>query len=95
MAFKVTWHGHESYDSGTLTFEPGESRYFESREHIPNELLMDHRFRAEAVTAEEAFPPEVIEDDPDPGAVGDDPDERARGTIPRFTEVPMPDDDPE
>ena len=95
MAFKVTWHGHESYDSGTLTFEPGESRYFVSREHIPNELLMDHRFRAEAVTAEEAFPPEVVDDDTNPGAVGDDPDERARGSIPRFTEVPLPDDSSE
>ncbi|MCK4409841.1 MAG: hypothetical protein KAW67_07130 [Candidatus Eisenbacteria sp.] len=84
MAFKVTWHGHESYESGTFTFEPGESRYFESREHIPNEFLMDHRFRAEAVTAEEAFPPEVLESDPDP---------RARGTILRFTEVPPPEDE--
>ena len=92
MAFKVTWHGHESYDSGTFTFKPGESRYFQSREHIPIELLMDHRLRPEAVTAEEAFPPEVIEDDLAPGAVGDDPDERARGTIPRFTEVPPPED---
>jgi hypothetical protein len=25
----------------------------------------------------------------------DDPNERARGTIPRFTEVPLPDGDPE
>ena len=83
MAFKITWHGHESYDSGTFTFEPGESRYFVSREHVPNELLMDHRFRAQAVSAEEAFPQEVIEDDPD---------HRARGTIPRFTEIPPPED---
>jgi len=93
MAFKITWHGYESYDSGTIKFEPGESRYFVSREHVPNELLMDHRFRSEAVTEDEAFPPEVVEDDQDPGPLGDDPDERTRGTIPRFTEVPMPGDD--
>ena len=84
MAFKVTWNGHEVYDSGTLTFEPGESRYFMSREHVPTELLMDHRFHAEAVSRDEAFPPEVIESDAD---------ERPRGTIPRFTEVPPPDSD--
>ncbi len=95
MAFKVTWHGHETYDSGTFTFEPGESRYFRSREHVPTELLLDHRFRAEAVSEDEAFPPEVVEDDPHPAAVGGAPDERARGTIPRFTEVPLPDGDPE
>ena len=65
MAFKVTWHGTEVYDIGTLTFQPGESRYFKSREHVPTELLMDHRFRAEAVPHEEAFPPEVIEGDQD------------------------------
>jgi hypothetical protein len=80
MAFKVTWNGHERYDSGTFAFEPGEVRYFKSREHVPVELLMDHRFHAEAVSEEEAFPPEVIED----------PDERARGTVPRFEEVPQP-----
>ena len=95
MAFKVTWHGYESYDSGTTRFEPGESRYYRSREHVPNELLMDHRFRAEVVTDEEAFPPAVVEEDLDTGAVGEDPDERARGTIPRFTEVPIPEDDPQ
>ncbi len=38
------------------TFRPGESRYFESREHIPAEFLMDYRFRAESVPDEEAFP---------------------------------------
>ena len=95
MAFKVTWHGHETYDSGTLTFDHGQSRYFRCREDIPTELLLDHRFRAEAVSEEEAFPPEVVEDDASPAAVGGDPDERARGTIPRFTEVPMPDGDSE
>ena len=63
MAFKVTWRGHESYHGTHFTFQPGETRYFKSREHIPTELLMDHRFFAEAVSEEEAFPPEVVEDD--------------------------------
>lgn len=62
MAFKLTWHGHEPYEGMTHTFQPGESRYFESREHIPAEFLMDHRFRAESVPHEEAFSHEVFEE---------------------------------
>jgi hypothetical protein len=85
MAFKVTWNGHEPYDGYTMTFQPGESRYFKSREHIPHEILMDYRFHAVAVSEDEAFPPEIVGDS--------DSDERARGTIPRFTEVPTPEDD--
>lgn len=61
MAFKVTWHGHEAYEGPTHTFQPGESRYFESREHIPVEMLMDYRFRAESVPHEEAFPHDVLD----------------------------------
>jgi hypothetical protein len=60
MAFKVTWRGHERSEGGTYTFEPGESKYFKSREHVPAELMLDHRFHAEAVPYEEAFPPEVV-----------------------------------
>jgi hypothetical protein len=63
MAFKVTWLGHERFEGYTLTFEPGQSRYFQSREHIPNEILMDHRFTHEAVPHDEAFPPELVDDD--------------------------------
>lgn len=95
MAFKVTWRGYESYHGGDFSFEPGETRYYRSREHIPAEVLMDYRFSADSVSMEEAFPLEVIDDDTGSGAVGDDPDERARGTIPRFTEVPVADDNPE
>lgn len=62
MAFKVTWHGHEPYEGLTHTFRPAESRYFESREHIPVEFLMDHRSRAEPVPDEEAFSTEVSEE---------------------------------
>jgi hypothetical protein len=62
MAFKVTWRGHERFDGFSMSFEPGETRYFPSREHIPNELLMDHRFEAVAVPHEEAFPPETVDD---------------------------------
>ena len=86
MAFKLTWNGFETFSDGTHTFEPGESRYFECREDIPTELMMDHRFLAESVSRDEAFPTEVVESDPD---------ERARGSIPRFTEVPMPEGDTE
>lgn len=62
MAFKVTWRGHETYHGGDFTYEPGESRYYKSREHIPTEILMDHRFYPEPVPQEEAFPPEVVSD---------------------------------
>ena len=62
MAFKVTWRGHERFDGYTITFEPGETQYFPSREHIPAEVLMDHRFDAQPIPYEEAFPPEVVED---------------------------------
>jgi len=62
MAFKVTWHGYEPYEGLTHTFQPSESRCFESREDIPVELLMDHRFRAESVPHEEAFPHEAVEE---------------------------------
>jgi len=89
MAFKVTWNGYESFVGSGLSFEPGETRYFKSREHIPTELLMDHRFSAEAVPYEEAFPPEVV----DPDAYEADADPRSRGTVPRFTEVPLPEDE--
>ncbi|MBN2565904.1 MAG: hypothetical protein JXB46_09355 [Candidatus Eisenbacteria bacterium] len=63
MAFKVTWRGHETYHGGDFTFQPGEHRYYKSREHIPAEIFMDYRFSAEAVSADEAFPPVVMEDD--------------------------------
>jgi hypothetical protein len=63
MAFKVTWNGHESYHGSDFTFEPGETRYYKSREHIPTEILMDYRFIAESVSTDEAFPPVVMEDD--------------------------------
>jgi hypothetical protein len=62
MAFKVTWRGNERFNGFSLSFEPGESRYFECRENIPNEVLMDYRFEAVAVPHEEAFPPEIVED---------------------------------
>ena len=55
MAYRVTWHGHEPYEGTTYSFRPGETRYFASREHVPHELLMDHRFRGESVPAEEAL----------------------------------------
>ncbi len=79
---RLTWRGKETYENGDLTFQPGESRLFDSREDIPAELLMSPGFSVSAV-------------DVDADPVDGDPDERARGTIPRFTEVPMPDDDPE
>ena len=62
MAFKVTWNGFEPYEDGRTRFEPSESRYYRSREHIPTDLLMDYRFVAEAVPNEEAFPHEVVEE---------------------------------
>jgi hypothetical protein len=79
---RLTWRGKEIYENGELTFQPGESRHFKSKEDIPAELLMNH-----------AFSVSEVEVDADP--VDEDPNERARGTIPRFTEVPLPDDDPE
>lgn len=79
---RLTWRGKELHENGELTFQPGESRLFESVEDIPAELLMNHAFS-------------VSEVDVDADSVDDDPDERARGTIPRFTEIPMPDEDPE
>ena len=79
---RLTWRGKEPYESGELTFQPQESRLFESKDDIPAELLLNHDFSISEVVA-------------DADAVDGDPDERARGTIPRFTEVPMPDDDPE
>ncbi len=79
---KLTWRGKEPYENGELTFQPGESRLFESKEDIPAELLMNHAFS-------------VSEVDVDAAPVDDDPDQRARGTIPRFTEVPRPDGDSE
>ena len=79
---KLTWRGKEPYENGELTFQPGESRLFESKEDIPAELLMNH-----------AFSVSVADVGADP--LDDDPNERARATIPRFTEVPLPDDDPE
>jgi hypothetical protein len=77
---KLTWRGKEPYENGGLTFQPLESRLFESKEDIPAELLMNHAFSVSEVG---------VGADP----VDDDPDERARGTIPRFTEVPLPEDD--
>ena len=79
---KLTWRGKETYENGGLAFQPGESRLFESREDIPAELLMNHAFSVSAV-------------DVDADPVDEDPNERARGTIPRFTEIPLPQDDPE
>ena len=79
---RLTWRGKEVYENGELTFQPGESRLFESKEDIPAELLMNHAFSVSGTD---------VGADP----VDDDPNERARGTIPRFTEVPLPDDDPE
>ena len=79
---RLTWRGKEIYENGELTFQPGESRRFKSKEDIPAELLMNH-----------AFSVSEVEVDADP--VDEDPNERARGTIPRFTEVPLPDDDPQ
>ncbi len=79
---KLTWRGKETYENGELTFQPGESRSFESKEDIPAELLMNYVFS-------------VSEVERDLGPVDEDPNERARGTIPRFTEVPLPDDDSE
>jgi len=78
---RLTWRGKEIYENGELTFQPGESRLFESKDDIPVELLMNHAFSVSAVEG----------DDP----VDENHSERARGTIPRFTEVPLPDDDPE
>ncbi len=63
MAFKLKWTGYERYEDGSMTFEPGETRYFKSREHIPTELLLDYRFRAESVPYEEAFPNEAGEEE--------------------------------
>ena len=79
---RLTWRGEETYENGSVTFQPGESRLYDSREDVPAELLMNHAFS-------------VSEVDVDADTVDQDPDERARGTIPRFTEVPLPDDDPE
>jgi hypothetical protein len=78
---RLTWRGKETYENGDLTFQPGESRLYESKDDIPAELLMNHAFSVSEVEA----------GDP----VDENPSERARGTIPRFTEVPLPDDDPE
>ncbi len=80
--FKLTWHGKEPYENGDMTFQPGESKLFESREDIPAELLLNPVFSVEEVPAEEV-PPAEVED----GGT-----ERARGTIPRFTAMPEPDD---
>jgi hypothetical protein len=79
---RLTWRGEETYENGDATFKPGESRLFESRDDIPAELLMNHAFS-------------VSEVDAATNPVDGDPDERARGTIPRFTEVPMPEGDTE
>ena len=79
---RLTWRGKEAYENGDLTFEPGESRLYESKDDIPAELLMNHAFS-------------VSEVERDADSVDEDPSERARGTIPRFTEVPLPDGDPE
>ena len=79
---RLTWRGKEIYENGELTFQPGESRLFESKDDIPAELLMNHAFSVSDVEG-------------DAGPVDEDPGERARGTIPRFTEVPLPDGDPE
>ena len=79
---KLTWRGKEPYENGELTLQPGESRLFETKEDIPAELLMNHAFSVSEVD---------VEADP----VDAEPGQRARGTIPRFTEVPTPDGDSE
>jgi len=79
---RLTWRGKETYENGDVIFQPGESRLYESKDDIAAELLMNHAFS-------------VSEVDTDADQADGDPDERARGTIPRFIEVPQPNGDPE
>lgn len=91
--FEVTWKGAEKRVVGRLTFEPGETKVFDSTEEMPPDILEDAGFVVVDVDSGEI---EIASDD---GMEGGDVEvegggsDRARGTIPRFTELPRPGDD--